>query len=272
MSLVDDIKRKASREQPQCNTDAEDIAHELNKLFYLPKKPKEELMFIKQLFTRGLAQTERVGLHASAMIVSDNEFCVRQQVLSLLYKQEQGAHIEPNLKRIFEEGNAIHEKWQRLFIRGGLGEYTDMDKSQMVDKYELSFTPDALITINGRKYVCEIKSMNTHAYKHATSHPSGAKQCQLYMHFTKTKRGFVLAEDKNDQTFKVFPLVYDRAIVAPFIERLEEVKYCKERLINEGRIVGKHPDCSSYLCKKALKCPMRDACFGKGKGRELLVQ
>lgn len=237
----------------------------LNGLFFKPKNMEEEVKFVKQMFTRGTGSDDRVGLHASAIIASDNEFCYRQQVLSLLYKQTQGSEVPIRLKRVFEEGNAIHEKWQRLFIRGGLGKAGDMDRTRRVKKYELSFTPDAVLTIAGKKYVVEIKSMNTIGFKHATSHPSGEKQCQLYMHFLGIPRGFVLADDKNSQDFKIFPVVYDFDEIKPYIQRLEEVKEMKEIMITEKEVpVRKCKNCNT---KRALQCGMRDACFNIGMGR-----
>ena len=241
------------------------IEKTLNSLFYAPKKMEEELDFVKQMFTRGAGSDERVGLHASAIIVGENDFCYRQQVLSLLYKQTQGSEVPQQLKRIFEEGNAIHEKWQRLFIRGGLGKPEDMDRTRRIKKYELSFTPDAIITIAGKKYVVEIKSMNPIAFKHATSHPSGEKQCQLYMHFTGIPRGFVLAECKGTQQFKVFLLEYDHKVVRPFLSRLQEVKAMKNNMLKRKEIpVRKCKNCDT---KRAQSCSMKDACFNVGIGR-----
>ena len=115
MGIISNIKKDALRNGSKVQTsEAAKLEGILNKMFYLEKNIEEETEFVKQVMTRGLESQERVGLHASAMIVSDNQFCVRQQVLSLCYKQLQGQQISIGLKRIFEEGNAIHEKWQRM--------------------------------------------------------------------------------------------------------------------------------------------------------------
>ena len=118
MGLIDDIKKEASGNGTKIqSSEAARLEKILNNLFYLPKDIEEETKFVKMVMTRGMESQERVGLHASAMLVSENNFCMRSQVLSLLYKQLQGKQIQVGLMRIFEEGNAIHEKWQRLFIR-----------------------------------------------------------------------------------------------------------------------------------------------------------
>uniref|UniRef100_A0AAU8AYE8 Exonuclease n=1 Tax=Dulem virus 36 TaxID=3145754 RepID=A0AAU8AYE8_9CAUD len=268
MGILDEIKKDANKSfTTLSNPIEEEITVELNKLFYLEKDIPNELKFLKSVMTRGQETTERKGLHASAVIVSDKKFCYRQQVLSLLYKQKQGEQINVGLRRIFSEGDAVHEKWQRLFIRGGLCSPLDCDFSRFSEEYELSYTPDIICTLFGRKMVVEIKSVNTYQFKKMLSHASGKKQLQLYMHLTGIPEGFVLCEDKNDQNFKVYYYKYDEAMVKPFVERLENIQQHKNKLINKGRLVKRSEACTDYECKMAQTCPMREVCYGKSKER-----
>lgn len=271
MGLLNDIKKAAQSNNTKIQTsEAAELEKILNRMFYLEKSIDEETAFVKQVMTRGQETQERVGLHASAMIVGDKKFCVRQQVLSLFYKQLQGEQIDVGLKRIFEEGNAIHEKWQRLFIRAGYGKAKDMDRSRFCDEYDLSYTPDAIVTIPefySEPMVIEIKSVNTFQFKKMTSHPSGQKQLQLYLKLTGLKKGFVLAEDKNTQDFKIFIEEQDNKKVAPFIERLDMVQFYKQKLMEEKKMVKRHDLCTDQNCKMAIVCPMRDACYNIGMGR-----
>lgn len=241
------------------------IEQKLNSLFAIKRDPEKESKFIKQLLEREGEAQERVGLHASAMLSSDNEFCLRQQVLSLLFKQIQGDNIPIKLKRVFEEGNSVHQKWQRLFIAGGLGKPDDMDRHRFVKKYELSYTPDARINIFGEDVLVEIKSMNTYAFKKATSHPSGEKQLNFYLCFEKLKWGFVLAEDKNDQEFKIFIVKRNVEEGRKYLDRLVAIKEAKKYFIESGKMPKRI--CSSCNCKMAEKCSMKDACFNVGMGR-----
>src|SRR5690554_4867812 len=116
-NLIKDLKNQSKG----IKIDSEQLVIEqtLNKLFYLKPNIEEEIRFLK--IKRGADASDRFGLHASAILAGEKEFCYREQVLSLFYKQAQGENVPIGLKRIFEEGDAIHEKWQRLFIRGGLG-------------------------------------------------------------------------------------------------------------------------------------------------------
>lgn len=265
------VKKESKQKEPndkQNGTQSLIIEQRLNKLFYCESNPKEEARFVKMVLNKNGYNKERAGLHASAIIVSDNDFCYREQVLSLFYKQCQGENIPVGLKRIFEEGNAIHEKWQRLFIRGNLGSPEDMDRSRFIEEYDLSFTPDAeplVGLVMNKEFVAEIKSVNTFQFKHMKNHPSGKKQLMLYMYLTGTHNGFVLCEDKNTQDIKVFAYDYDPTIVEPYIERLENIQLYKKRLLKHKKMVD--GICPSSGCKRALKCNMRDACFNVGMGR-----
>lgn len=247
------------------NTSGLIIEQKLNKLFTLPPNPDEELEMIRMQYDQ--KKGDRYGLHASAIIVGDDRFCYREQVLSLFYKQNQGANISIGLKRIFEEGNYIHEKWQRLFIRGGYGIAKCMDRSRFCEEYDLSYTPDICPAkiLPGKKHVVEIKSVNTFQFKHMKSHPSGKKQLMFYNFLTGLNDGFVLAEDKNTQEFKVFPYEYDAVIVEPFVVRLENIQKYKKRF-KKSKIM-EDGICKNCQTKRALECGMRDACFNIGIGR-----
>lgn len=238
----------------------------LKKCFYAQHKPEQEAKMVLAIQNKNGAALERVGLHASTMLKEDG-FCYRQQVLSLFYKGSQGEDLPLKNKCIFEEGNAIHEKWQRLFIRGGLGSYKEMDATQLAPKYDLSFTPDAILTIGKKKYICEIKSMNTFAYQKAKGHPSGRKQCMLYQYLTGIHNGFVLMEDKNNQDFKIEMVQYDIQEISTAIEHLEVIQEYKQIFIETKKPPKRSVKCSAYDCKRALDCQMRDACWNKGMGR-----
>lgn len=284
MGLIDKIKQEAQGNKTKIqSTDAAALEKILNKTFYLDKNIEEETKFVKQVMTRGLESQERVGLHASAMLVGDKDFCLRAQVLSLIYKQLQGQQTPVNLMRIFEQGNAIHEKWQRLLIRAGYGKAKDMDFTRFDDDYILSYTPDVDCLIpeffEGRM-IGEIKSVNTYQFQKMIKHPSAWKQCQWYMHlcikYLKKKgtwngkdytKGFVLSEDKNTQEFKLEVYDYDPTLIEPFASRADSIVYHYERVFEEKKMVARPNDATSSTCKRCAECFMRDACWNTGMGK-----
>lgn len=282
MGLMESIKRDAQGTFTKIqSTEEEHIEHMLNELFYLEKDIPKELEFLKSVMTRGAETQERKGLHASAMIVSDDKFCYRQQVLSLFYKQLQGEQTSVGLKRIFAEGDAIHEKWQRLFIRGGLCKPLECDYSRFAEEFDLSYTPDIICAIpedyklesvhddSVKKipFVIEIKSVNTFTFKKQKYHASGRKQCQLYMYLTGIHNGIVLCDDKNTQDFKVYKYEYNPEEIKKEIRRLEQVQEYKKQLLKKKKLAKRHEKCTGYTSKKAQECPMRDVCFRKSKER-----
>lgn len=270
MGLVDDIKKEAKGNRTIIqSSEAQELSKILNNLFYLDKDIEEESKFVKQVMTRGTETQERIGLHASALITGDKDFCVRQQVLSLIYRQLQGEQINVGLMRIFEQGNAIHEKWQRMFIRAGYSKANDLDVTQFNKKFKISFTPDIICEIpefHDGKMIGEIKSVNTFQFQHMTRHPSAWKQCQWYMYLTGIHKGFVLSEDKNTQEFKIEVYDFDQSIVDPFIDRAEEIKYYYKRVMTEHKMVKRPTDAKKPDCKRCQSCPMRNACWNINGG------
>ena len=275
MGLINDIKKEATGNNTKIQTsEARELDVILNKLFYLPKNIEEEAAFVKQVMTRGLESQERVGLHASALIKGDKDFCLRQQVLSLMYRQLQGEQLPVGLMKIFEEGNAIHEKWQRLFIRGGYSKASDLDVTQFNDKYRISFTPDIICRIPefyDGKMIGELKSVNTHQFRKMTRHPSAWKQLQWYMYLSGIHKGFVLSEDKNTQETKIEIYDYDVNLVSQFIDRAEEIKFRYKKAMKEHKMVKRPDDATSPDCKRCKQCALVNACW-KINGGGILIK
>jgi len=258
MGIKDEILKSVGKDPEEIK-----IMNALKKCFYAEHKPDEEARMVKMIQLKNGESRERIGLHGSTVLKDD--ICYRAQVLSLLFKQSQGEELPLETLAIFEEGNAIHEKWQRLFIRGGLGNAVDMDRTRFAQGYELLYTPDAIININGKQYVVEIKSMNTFSYKQNNEHPTGGKQCLLYMYLCNIQNGFVLMEDKNTQDFKIQLVGYDEQKIQPMIERLKEIQKLKAEFIKTKKPPKRI--CENSECKQAESCFMRDCCWNIGAGR-----
>lgn len=275
MGLINDIKKEATGNNTKIqSSEARELDVILNKLFYLPKNIEEEAAFVKQVMTRGLESQERVGLHASALIKGDKDFCLRQQVLSLMYRQLQGEQLPVGLMKIFEEGNAIHEKWQRLFIRGGYSKASDLDVTQFNKKYRISFTPDIICRIPefyDGKMIGELKSVNTHQFRKMARHPSAWKQLQWYMYLSGIHKGFVLSEDKNTQETKIEIYDYDVNVVSQFIDRAEEIKFRYKKAMKEHKMVKRPEDATSPDCKRCKQCALVNACW-KINGGGILIK
>ena len=271
-SIKDAMKASASKSRTIIETSEETrLRLEFNKLFYLDKNIKEETKFVNTVMTRGEETQERKGLHSSVILDSDKKHCLRQHVLSLHYKQRQGEQVNIDLMRIFEEGNAIHEKWQRLFIRGGFGSTDDMDTPSVDERYSLIYTPDAKIIVPGffddKPFIVEIKSMRSFAYTKSTGHSHGENQANMYMYYEKCRNAVVLCENKDTQEFRLHIRQFNKEKARPYVNRLKEINEADRRFIEVGKPPDRHCDCGRVISEKAEKCPMRDSCWNCGMGR-----
>lgn len=238
-------------------------------------KQKFNNMFLYMRDDRVLDEV-RVGLHASAIIGPDSEFCYREQVLSLVYEMSQGKDLPVNALRIFSAGTSIHEKWQNMFkaCSGNMKGFKLIKEEarSYSEKWNLYFTPDSIVEIDGIKYIVEIKSMNTFSYKHAAvstnPHPHARHQIQLYMHLTGIHHGLILIEDKNTQEFEVFKIEYDYKEALPYLDRLVEINAQYKDLIEDN--IQPRGLCSKENCKRAENCNMRFACFHQSEAKKIV--
>ena len=263
MGMLNQIKKEALGNNTIIQSSQElKLMQILNRTFYLDKDVEKETAFVKQVMTRGEESQERVGLHASSFIQGQADFCTRAHVLSQVTKALKVNTHPVGLMRIFEEGNAIHEKCQRLFIRAGFAEVHELDLTQHDKEFGISFTPDIISRIpefeNGMPMVGELKSVNTFQFQKMKRHPTASKQMQWYMYLTGIHKGFVLNEDKNNQDFKIELYDYDPEIVEPYIKRAKKIKYYTDLFLNEKKLIacdhgGHCKNCDNYSIKQAVR-------------------
>lgn len=224
---------------------------------------------LEHLFLEDRAHENRYGLHASAILASDNEFCFREQVLSLFYEMNQGEQLPIKALKVFAQGNAMHEKWYKLFKRAGID--VAIERSLFLKKYDLSFTIDALLNLFNEEIICDVKSQNSFAFKKSKGHPSGEKQVNFYLwalsKYTGVphRKGFVLVDSKDDQEIRIVPVKYNKEKVVPYVERLKVIQDMKKEFMESKELPKRK--CANCDTKRASQCNMRDACFNIGKGR-----
>lgn len=207
---------------------------------------------------------DRKGLHGSAIIAGDSEFCLREQVLSLIYARSNDKEFPVGLLQIFEEGNRIHEKYQDIIELLGISE--GIEARGYDAEFDLYMTPDIKCIIDNRMYVGEIKSCNMFAYNSFVKkrkHKSGNIQLQFYMHFFGIPNGFVIVENKNTQEFDIFVEKYDYKIVEKYIDRLYKINKAKKKFEKTGKLPKKSKGCDTYNSKRCSNCGMREACWKK---------
>ena len=218
---------------------------------------------INKLFHDDAAKSDRYGLHASAILSSDNDFCYREQLLSLFYKRDTGKEFDTKLLRIFAQGTATHIKWQEMFRKAGwlkCSEYT-----HFIPEYDLCFTPD-METNWKREPLFEIKTENTYSFqKSGNHHAKGEKQLNFYLCLLDIPEGYVLVEDKNTQEIKIITVKQDREKAEPFFVRLREIQEMKKLFLSEHEVPRRKSKDAN--CKRCMECAMRSACWNIGQGR-----
>ena len=74
------------------------------------------------------------------------------------------------------------------------------------------------------------------------------------------KKGFTLLDSKNDQKFRTVIYDYEPEVVAPYIDRLDDIAIAYKKFIEEGKAPKKPKGCDSISSKLCEKCSMRNAC------------
>src|SRR6266516_1225138 len=133
------------------------LTHEFNQAFY----------------AWDAALPPRDGLHASSVLESDADFCVRQHVLADSFpdeRQQKEQYLSALQK--FLHGWQIHEKWQYKLLKStglvpwnhSMEEY-ELDLTHIDPESDIKYSPDAIIEYAGFVMPIEIKGINTLDYQ-----------------------------------------------------------------------------------------------------------
>lgn len=127
--------------------------------------------------------------------------------------------------RIFDRGDIIHQRIMSVLF--AIPEVRVVASEIDIPAKELFHgRADAIISIDGKLYVVEIKSSGDFKFRKLEA-PEDAhkKQIQLYMHYFKVPNGIVIYENKNTQEMKEFEEAYDPKLCKKIISEFEELRY-----------------------------------------------
>lgn len=193
---------------------------------------------------------------------------------------------DPQLLRIFDNGNSVHERITSYFAASGClseHDYKICDEENRIGGYIdliLKLTPEefssiAPIDTPGNPFVIgEIKSANSNAcyWIERKNEPSKkyVEQLQLYMHVTGIHTGVIIIERKDDQRLFTFYVKYDPNMVADLLEKVHTCLYNADNKIIPPREGSK----KSSLCwsseNRAPMCPYYDICWSDTEGKDLI--
>ncbi len=206
----------------------------------------------------------RTGMpHASAILASDHDFCLRQLVLQAVYPD---AAVRPDRKpwdahqnAVFLNGWVLHEKYQNLFT--AFAKIAEIETSHYDEERMIHFTPDAIIEHMGETMIVEIKGYKQEHFSELDEYglaPVAAHiQANFYMHLLRLQHALILVECKNCQDYKVWCVEYNRGMVQPQLDRIYAFKAAMTRA--ERKLPER--TCMSVNDRNAQKCAVCKLCF-----------
>lgn len=132
---------------------------------------------------------------------------------------------DARLKRIFQNGDSVHERYFKYFAEMGILVAAEIDA---VKNDLIHGRLDAIITDKTKNYIVEIKSASQWTFQKLTA-PQKEHMLQIlfYMYYTNIPQGFIIYECKDNQTLKQFYVELtenNKKIVEDTIKELTELK------------------------------------------------
>jgi CRISPR/Cas system-associated exonuclease Cas4 (RecB family) len=188
---------------------------------------------------------------------SEVGMCIRKLYYSYKYPQQ----IKPDLLKIFEVGDILHDFVVRV-LRSEKNKDIELLKWEMpfkldLENFQISGRVDDLLMIklSGKTVLVEVKSCGMlRAVKKPQRHH--IMQLQLYMHAIGVHNGILLYVEKNTLQTKTFTIDFDEFVVKEALDRFKKLHEC---LITNNIPVGeaKHNGDIKWMCNK---CEYKEKC------------
>ncbi len=193
--------------------------------------------------------------------------CQRKAVFNFL-GAEKVNRVDPDTELIFEDGNWRHHKWQCMFrdMTKVLGkerfQLLSIEKKVLIPELYVCGRYDALIKINGKKYVVDFKGIRDYGfqyvYREHKPKEEHVKQLLTYCVARNVRRGILLYDNKDNQSFKCYVIEWDEDVWG------EVERWCQKVIasLNRRQLPARHPGCSAgtFLFEHCVYAPI---CYGK---------
>jgi CRISPR/Cas system-associated exonuclease Cas4 (RecB family) len=183
--------------------------------------------------------------------------CMRKSFYSYKFLAE----IDPELRKIFEMGNIIHDFVVQV-LKSERQKDVELLESEFpfkeqVDDFVISGRIDNLIKVkaSGKIYLVEVKSSKSIDFVKEAS-PHNIQQLQLYMHFTGVHNGLLLYIDKTNLMTKMFEIDYSKEEAERILERFKHLhRHLTEDTLPEAEARA-HKE-TGWMCRY---CEYKDRC------------
>jgi len=181
--------------------------------------------------------------------------CTRQQVYKMCGYEEP---VSPQLARIFDYGNKMHDRYQAYFADMGLLSAENTEVPFRSDEYRVSGRIDGILYAPDGQWKCilELKSANKQSFTEmATMGPlrQHVMQVMLYMTLTPIKESLIFVECKDNQKVAAYPVTYAEEQGAEVLQRVRLLTDCADaRILPPREYAPSSKQC--YWCYYKAMC------------------
>lgn len=172
---------------------------------------------------------------------------------------------QPRAQRIFDNGHALHARYEHLFAEMGILVQAEMK----IEREHISGHTDAWIKIknfaypDGEDYLVELKSASNKSFQRMVEGnlPKEEHYAQLmfYLHLTGIQKGIILVENKDTQELWEYAVQYDAAYANALEQKAKQIiALVQERRLPPIPEKGYAP--TSYAC---TYCPFQFYCHNQ---------
>ena len=181
--------------------------------------------------------------------VSNAGKCPRQVFFAM--KNYPRKPMEAQALRKIHHKDMVHSKLKNILYSLGIVKATEIE----IPPQELiSGRADAIIGMDGKEYVVELKSINSFGFEQLDRPKDGdVKQLTLYMHYFNIRQGLLVYENKNTQEMKEFEVDYDGALARSILDSFASLK----QDVDSGRVPEKPHGLEQWQCDY---CPYAEEC------------
>lgn len=201
--------------------------------------------------------------------LSPSKICGCERQAAFVFVGMPGRGIkDPEQEAVFEDGKWRHLKWDAIFLdmQLVLGSkkfaVVSIEEYVEVPKLFIAGHLDAVIKINGEKWVVDFKGINSwgfeRVFREHEPHEAHVLQLICYMRARRIPRGMILYDHKDKNLTKIFAVRFTQAQWSEVNEWCERVL---RKLVKED-LPPMSLDCQSgnFLFEK---CPFSYVCYGR---------
>lgn len=169
------------------------------------------------------------------------------------YSDPLAGRPSPKLQRIFDVGTWWHAYLQNILYKSGCLKASEVRVKSL--RYRTVGSADGIVTLSGKDYLLEIKSINSNSFKRLVAPlQKHIEQATIYAHLLKLENIIFLYVDKDTCELLEFIVKVDKKVVETFADTVDSLLSFKDGEVPERT-------CDNVHEKRALDCKFCTHCF-----------